>query len=148
MTPFHRILCASDFSAASKRAFATAMAMAKANHARLTVLHVLEPVTPAIPEQYLASTTWDEIVTGTRTWAEQQLARLAEQARKHRIQVATRLREGLVADEIARAVRSERADLLVVGTHGRRGFSKLFLGSVATRVVAIAPCPVLTVRGR
>jgi len=37
---------------------------------------------------------------------------------------------------------------IVVGTHGRRGFSKFFLGSVAERVIATAPCPVMTVRGK
>jgi nucleotide-binding universal stress UspA family protein len=47
---------------------------------------------------------------------------------------------------IARAAR--KADLLVIGTHGRSGLAKLFLGSVASRLVALAPCPVLTVRGR
>jgi nucleotide-binding universal stress UspA family protein len=47
---------------------------------------------------------------------------------------------------ITRAAR--KADLLVIGTHGRSGLAKLFLGSVAGRLVAVAPCPVLTVRGR
>lgn len=44
--------------------------------------------------------------------------------------------------------RSRRADLVVLGTHGRAGFSKLIAGSVAERVVRLAPCPVLTVRGK
>jgi nucleotide-binding universal stress UspA family protein len=50
--------------------------------------------------------------------------------------------------QIVRAARSMRADLIVMGTHGRRGVSKFFLGSVAERVIATAPCPVLTVRGK
>jgi nucleotide-binding universal stress UspA family protein len=49
---------------------------------------------------------------------------------------------------IARAARSRKADLLVIGTHGRSGLAKLFLGSVATRLVSMAPRPVLTVRGK
>ena len=52
------------------------------------------------------------------------------------------------AQQIVRMARSKRADLIVVGTHGRRGFSKFFLGSVAERVIATAPCPVMTVRGK
>jgi len=54
-----------------------------------------------------------------------------------------------VADEqIVRAARSKKADVIVLGTHGRTGLARLFLGSVASRVVTAAPCPVLTVRGR
>ncbi len=146
MAHFRRIVCASDFSRASSRAFVTAVAMAKAHRARLTLLHVIEPVMPIIPEQYIASTTWEQVDAGTRRWATGQLARLAEKAKKKGVRVATRLIEGFVADEIARVARSERADLLVVGTHGRRGISRLVLGSVAERVVAIAHCPVVTCR--
>jgi universal stress protein A len=51
-------------------------------------------------------------------------------------------------ERVARAARAKKADLLVIGTHGRTGLAKFFLGSVATRLVASAPCPVLTVRGR
>jgi nucleotide-binding universal stress UspA family protein len=56
--------------------------------------------------------------------------------------------EGSPYEVIARAARSRRADVLVLGTHGRTGLSRFFLGSVAARVLASAPCPVLTVRGR
>ena len=48
---------------------------------------------------------------------------------------------------IARTARTQKADLLVIGTHGRGGLAKLFLGSVAARLVSTAPRPVLTVRG-
>jgi nucleotide-binding universal stress UspA family protein len=56
--------------------------------------------------------------------------------------------EGVAHAQIARFARSKHADLLVMGTHGRSGLAKLFLGSVAGRVVAAAQCPVLTVRGK
>ena len=49
---------------------------------------------------------------------------------------------------VAQAARSKKADMVVIGTHGRTGFAKLFLGSVASRVVAVSRCPVLTVKGR
>ncbi len=51
-------------------------------------------------------------------------------------------------DAIARMAKRIGADLVVVGTHGRTGLARVALGSVAERVVALAPCPVLTVRGR
>ena len=58
------------------------------------------------------------------------------------------LLEGIAHEQIARAARARRADLIVIGTHGRTGVAKLFLGSVAGRVVSIAHCPVMTVRGK
>jgi len=50
--------------------------------------------------------------------------------------------------QIVRAAKSKKADLIVIGTHGRTGFAKFFLGSVDSRVVTAAPCPVLTVCGK
>jgi nucleotide-binding universal stress UspA family protein len=50
------------------------------------------------------------------------------------------------SSQIVRTARSLRADMIVLGTHGRRGVSRFLLGSVAERVIATAPCPVLTVR--
>jgi len=55
--------------------------------------------------------------------------------------------EGVPYERIVRAARSKRAGLIVIGTHGRTGLSRVFVGSVAERVVRLAPCPVLTVRG-
>ena len=147
MAHIRRILCASDLSAASRRALAMAVTLAKANHAALTVLHVREPVMPAIPELYIASTSWEQIDRKAQAWARRQLHALVQKAKTQRVRATARLIEGTAADQIVRVARSTKADLLVVGTHGRSGFSKFFLGSVAQRVVAMAPCPVVTVRG-
>jgi nucleotide-binding universal stress UspA family protein len=56
------------------------------------------------------------------------------------------LRSGVPHQEIVALARDERADLIVIGTHGRGGINRALLGSVADRVVRLAPCPVLTVR--
>jgi nucleotide-binding universal stress UspA family protein len=64
------------------------------------------------------------------------------------VRATTLVLEGVAHEQIVRAARSKKADLIVIGTHGRTGLAKLFLGSVASRVVAAAHCPVLTVRGR
>lgn len=148
MTRVRRIVCASDFSGASRRAVATAVTMAKANRAALILLHVVSPIVRLAPDQYVPSTTWEEIEIGTRAWAQEQIDKLATRARKAGIRAAALLVEGEAAEEIVRVARLKRADLLVLGTHGRTGVSKFFLGSVAERVVATAPCPVVTVRGR
>jgi nucleotide-binding universal stress UspA family protein len=146
MKHVRRILYASDFSKASARAFQTAMTLAKANQARLVIVHVVVPFVPVVPEQYVDSGTLDQLADQARQWSERQLAKLTARAKGSR--ATALLREGDPAEQIVRAARSERADLIVVGTHGRRGFSKLFLGSVAERVVSTAPCPVVTVRSK
>ena len=58
------------------------------------------------------------------------------------------LLEGNPAQQIVRAPKSTRTDMIVMGTHGRTGLAKLFIGSVAQRVVGTAPFPVLTIRSR
>lgn len=148
MSRMRRIFFASDFSKASGKAFTTAVTMAKANQATLTILHVIVPFVPIVPEQYINTVTWEQIDRQARRWSQRQLVKLVERAKKAGIRAVGLLLEGDPAQQIVRAARSKRADLLVVGTHGRTGLSKLFVGSVAARVVATASCPVATVRGK
>lgn len=139
-----RILYASDFSRASGAAFARAVEMARANRAELLLAHVLTPMAPIVD---VPPKVYEEIAASARAQAQKQLDRLAAEAKKGGIRTRTLLMAGMVHEQIARAARSQRADLVVIGTHGRTGLAKLFLGSVAGRVVSTAPCPVLTVRG-
>ena len=148
MTRIRRILCALDFSKTSGKAMISAIDLAKANRARLTIVHAHVPIVPLVPEQYLEASTWDRVDTETRRWAERQVEKLVEKARKRGVRASAMMVTGDPAQQIVRMARSKRADLIVVGTHGRRGFSKFFLGSVAERVIATAPCPVMTVRGK
>ena len=148
MSRMRRIFFASDFSKASGKAFTTAVTMAKANRATLTILHVIVPFVPIVPEQYINTVTWEQIDRQARRWSQRQLVKLVDRAKKAGIRAVGLLLEGDPAQQIVRAARSKRADLLVVGTHGRTGLTKLFVGSVAARVVATASCPVATVRGK
>jgi nucleotide-binding universal stress UspA family protein len=86
--------------------------------------------------------------TSARAWARKQLDRLVARARAAKVRARGLLLEGVAHDQIVRAARREQADMMVMGTHGRTGIARFFLGSVAARVAAMAPCPVLTVRGR
>ena len=147
MSGFRRILVASDFSKPSQKAFATALALAKAHRATLTILHVVVPITPIVPEQYFDAQMAEQIDSQSRRWGQQQLRKLTDKAKHAGIRAVSVLLEGDPAQQITRAVRSKRADLLVVGTHGRTGLTKFFVGSIASRVVATASCPVVTVRG-
>ena len=147
MAGFRRIVIASDFSKASQKAFTTALALAKVNRATLTILHVIVPITPIVPEQSFDAETWERFDSQARRWGQQRLRRLTDKATNAGIRAVGLLLEGDPAQQIARAARSTRADLLVVGTHGRTGLTKFFVGSIASRVVATASCPVVTVRG-
>jgi nucleotide-binding universal stress UspA family protein len=148
MARMRRILFASDFSKASGKAFTTALTMAKANRARLTIVHVIVPFMPIVPEQYINTDTWEQVDREARRWGQRQLVKLTGRAKKAGARAIGLLREGDPAQQIIGAARSTRADLLVVGTHGRTGLTRFFVGSVAARVVATAPCPVLTVRSK
>jgi nucleotide-binding universal stress UspA family protein len=143
-----RVLHASDFSAASRRAFATAVTLARSLDAKLTIVHVMAPVLVNVPEQYIDAVNVDQLDKQARQWSARHLNMLAGRAKKAGVDVTTLLREGDPVEHIVRAGRSTRADLIVVGTHGRRGLQKLFLGSVAERLVTLAPCPVVIASGQ
>lgn len=147
MTEFRRILHPTDFSPASRAAFTKAVELARASRAELILAHVLSPVMPMMGSEYVSPRVLDDLTRSTRAEAARQLQILAARAKKPGVRVSTRLVEGTPFTAIAKLARSTRSDLVVVGTHGRSGLSKLFLGSVAERVVGTAPCPVLTVRG-
>jgi nucleotide-binding universal stress UspA family protein len=121
--------------------------MAKSLGAKLTIVAVVPPLV-TVPDQFIDAVTLDRLDTQTRQWNQRQLQKLAAQAKKAGLGVSVLLRNGDPADQIVRACRSTNSDLIVVGTHGRRGLSKLFLGSVAERVIATSTCPVITVRGK
>lgn len=140
---------ATDFSSASSAAFKRAVAMAKADRAQLIIAHVMTPPSLAIPgEGYVSPRLYEDLETSARAQAQKRLDAVVAKARKAGVRATGLLLEGVPHERIARAARAKKADLLVIGTHGRTGLAKFFLGSVASRLVASAACPVLTVRGR
>jgi len=141
------VLFASDFSKASRRAFATALKSAKDTGATLTIVHVLTPFVPIGPDQYISTDTWQQVEESTRDWATRHLKALAARAKTAGVRAKVLLVEGQAAKEVIRAARKVHADQIVIGTHGRTGFAKLLLGSIASQIVATSRCPVLTVRG-
>jgi nucleotide-binding universal stress UspA family protein len=146
MSRFRRILHASDFSRASSAAFRLAVDLARASRADLTIVHVYTPLIPLMGEGYATPQVYDKMLTDVRTEAQRQLDRLVGKAKRAGARAKGLLLEGVTYDRIVRAARSTRADLVVLGTHGRTGIGRVLLGSVAARVVTLAPCPVLTVR--
>jgi nucleotide-binding universal stress UspA family protein len=148
MSRLRRILHPTDFSGASGAAFKRAVAMAKADKAPLILLHVLAPPMPIAGDGYIPSNVYEDLEASARKYAEKKLAALQAKAREAGVRATTLLPEGVAHEQIVRAAKSKKADLIVIGTHGRTGLAKFFLGSVASRVVSAASCPVLTVRGR
>ena len=145
MPAFRRILHPTDFSRASAPALRRAVSLAKVCRAPLVLLHVMTPPSPFIVEGTPLS-SYAELLILARRSARRRLAALLARTRRGRVRVQAVFAEGLPADEILRAARRARADLVVMGTHGRTGLSRVFMGSVAERVVREAPCAVLTVR--
>jgi nucleotide-binding universal stress UspA family protein len=150
MKVFRRILHATDFSGASRPALAKAIALAAQNGAPLSIVHVLAPlVLPAGGDfAFMPAATYEAIDRGAREHATKQLDAMVGRARKVGVRATAMLLDGTPHEQVPRAARRVRADLIVIGTHGRTGMSKLLLGSVAERVLRMSPCPVLTVRGR
>jgi nucleotide-binding universal stress UspA family protein len=134
-----RILCPTDFSDFSAKAFAYAAALASRFEARLRVLHVLPGVVIATGGPYFPATR------EMHDRAEDALQSFVAPACQAGVQVATELREGDAWREIQARAAELPADLIVMGTHGRSGFEHLLLGSVAEKVLRRASCPVLTV---
>jgi universal stress protein A len=148
MKRFRRILHATDFSTASKRAFEIAVEFAKQNKAELLLVHVLVPHVIYPPDADADPAFYLELERTTRRQAQSSLDALVGQVKRRKVKVTGLLLRGTAHDQIVRSAKNRRADMVVIGTHGRTGISKLLMGSVAGRVISEATCPVLTVRGK
>ena len=135
--PIERILVATDFSLCSLHALERAEALARKVDAELVLLHVAAVPVAGVSTVGLAHAA-----------VERELAATVERLHHHRVKARSLLREGAPDEEILIAAETERASLVVMGTHGRKGVAHMLLGSVAERVVRAAPCPVLTVGRR
>lgn len=145
MQLFRKILVPTDFSVHAEQAAHVAVDLSRRYDAPLTFLHIFEPVAYALPDDYLIFTAEQQ----QRLFAslEARLGELSSQARAEGAVVAGhRLLQGVAPREIVQLAAEDGFDLIVMGTHGRTGLKHLLVGSVAERVVRLAPCPVLTVR--
>jgi nucleotide-binding universal stress UspA family protein len=140
------ILHPSDFSPASRPAFAQATAAAKEHGAQLLVVHVLAIPMTLMGDGYVPPRIYDDLMKSSQAEAQRRLDALVARAKKAGVRATGLLLEGVAAEQIVRAARGRRASMIVMGTHGRTGLARLFLGSVAQRVVGGAPCPVMMVR--
>ena len=138
--PFRNILCPVDFDDSSIYALDTAGEIARQNDATVFVLHVVPMIVPPMGMPVYLQLYESQRQTAT--------AKLEEIAAKRltglKYELLTEM--GDPAPVILRTAARAGADLVVMASHGRRGFSRLFLGSVAELVLRESKCPVLTVR--
>lgn len=141
------IVHATDFSPGSRAAFSKAVELARDAGAQLVLLHVRSPVTLLVADAYVAPQTYEQLDRASLDAAKKQIARLVETAKKRGVRAKGLILEGVAHDQILRGARRAKADMIVLGSHGRTGLARFFLGSVAGRVASTASCPVVTVRG-
>lgn len=141
METLGRILVATDLGPAADRAISTALVLARPFDALVTLLHVAW--VPPSSYGYAEGLNWPlEQLEGA---AKKSLDELATRIRSQCPRIDTVLAAGEPCEVILETAKSINADLIVLGTHGRRGLRRLFLGSVAEKVVRTSTIPVLTV---
>ena len=146
MSAYRRILVAVDGSPTSTKGLREAIRLAKAERAELCILHVVNETVPYTP---LAGAPPINLIALLLGSGRALLKKAQAQARKQGVEAKTVLVESTQRDAagtIVAQARKRRAELIVLGTHGRRGMLRLVLGSDAEQVVRTAPAPVLLVR--
>jgi len=142
--PVDTILAATDFSENALSALDWAEEIARSHDARLVLFHALPPpITAAAAPEFVVIPP--EIYETQEQRAREHLEELAEKRRAAGAKAETRLSLGPSGQAILDAAQKEGADLVVVGTRGLTGLKRVFLGSVAARVIRDAPCPVLAI---
>ena len=143
MKRIERIVVGTDFSDIAERAVDQAVDLAAQVGGKVTLVHAYELPMYSFPDGVVVSSS--DAAQQVTTVATQRLAASVEQRKERGVHIESVLRMGPPWDELNSVAAEEVADLIVVGTHGRRGFSRILLGSVAERLVKTAVRPVLVV---
>lgn len=136
-----KIMFPTDFSHTGDAALAFATSLARDMKARLVIVHVEEP-----PIAYAGGEFYYGIPNPTPGELQEMLSKV--RPTDPEVSFEHRLITGSPASAIARLAADENIDLIVIGTHGRTGMSRLLMGSVAEEIVRKAPCPVLTYKAK
>lgn len=145
MLPIHKIVCPTDFSDPSYEGLKVAKEFAEHFSAELIVVHVIfpGPIVPGVAEPGFHIPAALKTMQET---AEKTLADLTKQKMLADISVRPQVIQGKPAYEIVDLADSEKADLIVIATHGESGWQKFLFGSVTEKVIRMASCPVLTIQ--
>lgn len=143
MLPLRKILCPTDFSEPSYKALKAANELALHFSAALVLVHVVPLVIdiPTSADFYIPSD-----VKTAQARAKKALQEVVEKRISEKVRIRTNVVVGDPGDEIVTTAAGENADIIVIATHGLTGWRRLIFGSVAEKVVRLAPCPVLTIQ--
>jgi len=145
MKPFDTILFAADFSESSDHAFSYALELAQKFSSRLSIIHVInEPVD--LRGFYVPHVSFDNLEKEIAEGAEKMMDRFCAEKLQGFANVEKSVVSGIPYEEIVGKAEAINADLIILGTHGRKGLDHMLFGSTAERVVRTARCPVMTVR--
>ena len=141
---FQKVLISVDEDAIAAHAAEVGMELARGLRAQVALIYVIDPALAITPESGIAA---DELAIAARQDAARLVAdfRARLQADAHALAFVPL---GSPGSEIVKAAKEWQADLIVIGSHGRRGITRALVGSVAEAVVRHAPCPVVVVRSR
>jgi nucleotide-binding universal stress UspA family protein len=148
MLPFRKILCPVDFSEPSHEALTVANELASEFGSRLYVLNVITPVpviaAPTGPITFNVPLYEENL----KAAVEDSMRKILNERISKDLDVESIVTFGDAANTIIRTAEEKSIDLIVISTHGRTGWQRFLLGSVAEKVVRLAPCPVFAVRAR
>ena len=145
MIRFKNILCPVDFFPGSLQAFDYALKLAKNYEARVIALHVVEPVIPTV---YEPAFNVPDLTNELEKESKRLLKNLEVKAAKAGVPLTSQVRLGDISTEVRNVVEEKKADLVVVGTHGSKGFARWLLGSVTEKLMRHCPVPLLVIGGR
>src|SRR6266478_5723918 len=137
------ILCPIDFSEFSVSAYRHALSVAEHYEAKLVAQHIVELWRHPSFDFAASAGLYEESLQALRESGKEQLQEFVKKHTHDEIQPELVVQVGVAADSILSFAQSQETDVIVMGTHGRRGFDRLMLGSVTDRVMRRAPCPVL-----
>jgi nucleotide-binding universal stress UspA family protein len=140
-----KVLFATDFSEGSSHALPYAVDLAKRYGARLYLVHVIYDVTKTAG-WYVPHVSLDEVYKDIEKSARVELEKSFIDEMRGFDNIEYAVLRGTPYEEIMRFAVENRIDLIVLGTHGRKGIDRVLFGSTAEQVVRNAPCPVLSVR--
>lgn len=143
---FKHILIATDGSEVATRAVSGGLELAKKLAARVVVMTASEPLPATVTAETIAANFPEEYVKATRLQAAKVLDAVRGEARALGVECETLHVTNFPAEAIIEAAKANACDLIVMGSHGRRGIARLLLGSQATKVVTLSSVPVLIYR--
>ena len=141
-----KVLVPIDFSTPCNKAFKYALGFARQFGSQIIMIHVIEPAAGVDAEPLAVEGTPRTQSEGAL--AEEKMQALAEASRDGSFHITSGIRRGVATHEIVQAAAELDVDLIIMATHGLRGWKHFGLGSTADRVARAAPCPVLVVRER